>query len=153
MFFGDDEIDGEDEGPKVWKVVQPTKFAKELCKTVAEEGGFSYKDMKRYISVSQVKQYLMEYAHEIDEKGRPTIAEDAVDNVCEAIHHHLVGFDLTVAAGSGMLECYWDNEANTMMFMAPPKPEVEEPPQSFFDELKRIEEKLEELDNEEGEDE
>lgn len=153
---GSDEYN-EEKGQKTWKVVQPTKFAKELCKTVAQEGGFSYKDMKRYISVSQVKQYLLEYANEVDEKGRPTIAESAVDDVCEAIHHHLVGFDLTVAAGSGMLECYWDNEANTMMFMAPPKPDIEEPPESFFEELRRTEEQLkklaEEEEKEKGEDE
>lgn len=95
-------------------ITEPTKFAKHIGKLVAGESGFSMKEVKKLISVRQIKNYIKEVGTR-DGKSY-TISHEELDEVCLRIHEHIIGYDLTKAASEGMLEMYWDDKANTMMF-------------------------------------
>lgn len=105
---------------KKWEILEFTPFAKYLGKLVAKESGFSFKETKSMISVRQIKNYI-EFRGEPDEEDENKIyvTDEIVELICEDIHHHMIGFDLTKSAAKGMLDMYWDDEYNTMMFRTP----------------------------------
>jgi len=138
MDFGDGEYDydegfGGDEqsNSQFWKITKPNALAKYIGKLVAKESGFSPRDMKQLISVKQIKGYMEEVA-EKDDEGSMMVNQQYMQDICDLVHAHLVGFDLTKAAAEGMLECYWDDKENTMMFKAIDGHDIEEPPEEFF---------------------
>jgi len=103
-----------------YSITSPTKFAKYIGKTVAKESGFEMKEFKKLISVPQIKGYIKEVGKR--EGKTYSVSHDEIDELCLLIHEHTIGFDLTKAAAEGMLDCYWDEEQNTMMFRTnPPK--------------------------------
>jgi len=142
MDFGDNDFDydegfgGEGNETQFWKITKPNALAKYIGKLVAEESGFTVKDMKKLISVKQIKGYVEEVA-EKDEDGGMMVNQQYMQDICDLVHGHLVGFDLTKAAAEGMLECYWDDTENTMMFKAIEGHNIEEPPEEFFREMEK----------------
>ncbi len=103
--------DGEEER---YYITEPTKFAKHLGRTVAREGGYEMREVKTLITVRQIKEYIKEVGQK-DGKSY-SISHEELDEIFIKIHEHIVGYDLTKAAASGMLEMYWDDTKNNMMF-------------------------------------
>ena len=106
---------GEAMGPNDrYMITEPTNFAKYLGKAVARESGFDMKEFKKLITVKQIKNYIKECAKR--EGKTYSVNYDEIDEICLRVHEHIIGFDLTKAAAKGVLDMYWDDKANTMMF-------------------------------------
>ena len=108
---------GEEDGDHRFYITEPTKFAKHIGKLVAKESGFAFAELKKLISVRQIKNYIKEVGAK--EGKTYTISHNELDEVCLRIHEHLIGFDLTKAAAEGMLDMYWDDKQETMLFSVP----------------------------------
>ena len=103
-----------------YEVTQFTPFAKHLGKLVAKDNGFSFKETKALISVRQIKKYIRERAYKDPQDTKRIFVDDKiVEDICNDIHNHMIGFDMTKAAVKGMLDMYWDDDTNTMMFRTP----------------------------------
>ena len=66
------------------------------------------------------------------EKGI-TLSYQELDEIFMRIHEHIVGYDLTKAAASGMLEMYWDDKLNNMMFTVSKDDHLLDPDDLFGD--------------------
>lgn len=132
-----DEFDYNDgDSGDRWKITKPNALSKYIGKLVADEGGFTMADIKKLISVKQIKAYVTEVAKR-DEDNALIVNSEDMQNICDMVYSHIVGFDLTKAAARGMLECYWDDEENTMMFKAINGHDIDDAPE---DVLRRMEE-------------
>lgn len=112
----DDDYEEENDDHRYY-ITEPTKFAKHIGKLVAKESGFEMAELKKLISVRQIKNYIKEVG---TKEGKTyTISHNELDEACLRIHEHLIGFDLTKAAAEGMLDMYWDDTQATMLFAVP----------------------------------
>ena len=118
--FREEDYEGEgmDISKERFKITKPSNFAKYLGKTVAKESGFEMSEMKKLISVRQIKNYIKEVGQ--PEGKTYSLDVNEIDEVCLRIHEHIIGYDLTKAGAEGMLEMYWDDNQNTMMFSVLP---------------------------------
>jgi hypothetical protein len=129
----DDNNEYDAESKERYYITSPTKFAKHIGKLVAQESGFEMEELKKLISVRQIKNYIKELG---TKEGKTyTISHEELDEVCLRIHEHIIGYDLTIAAAGGTLEMYWDDTQNTMLFSVPALKDI--PPEHkklYFDE-------------------
>ena len=95
------------------------------------EGGFEMRHVKKLITVKQIKNYIKEVGKK-DGKSY-TISHQELDEIFMRIHEHIVGYDLTKAAASGMLEMYWDDKLNNMMFTVSKDDHLLDPDDLFGD--------------------
>jgi hypothetical protein len=116
--FREEDYEGQDISQERFKITEPSNFAKYLGKTVAKESGFEMSEMKKLISVRQIKNYIKEVGQR--EGKTYSLNVDEIDEVCLRIHEHIIGYGLTKAGAEGMLDMYWDDEQNTMMFSVLP---------------------------------
>jgi len=91
------------------------KFAKHIGKSVAMDAGFDIQDLKKYISVKNIKGIIYQYS-EMDEQGNRLISEDMLNNICSDIFEWLIGVDLARMASEDIIDCAWDSEHNCMVF-------------------------------------
>lgn len=128
----DDGYSHEGEGEEDrYYITEPTKFAKHLGRSVAREGGFEMRHVKKLITVRQIKNYIKEVGRK-DGKSY-SISTEELDEIFIRIHEHIVGYDLTKAAASGMLEMYWDDKLNNMMFTVSKHDHLLDPDDLFGD--------------------
>ena len=99
----------------MYEIQDINKFSKNIAKAVAKYAGFSYKELRSYIKVANVKQIVEKYSS-FNQRGNLCIDEDEAEAACEEIFDWLVGVDLAKLASNGDLECYWDDEKNCMVF-------------------------------------
>ena len=98
----------------IYEIKSLNGFAKSLGKQVAREGGFSVKELRGYITVSNIKNMIKQHASK--QRGKLYIDEDRTHQVCEEIFDWLTGVNLAKLAAQDYLECYWDDKQNTMVF-------------------------------------
>tara|TARA_B100001778_G_scaffold302117_1_gene278568 strand:- start:2418 stop:2810 length:393 start_codon:yes stop_codon:yes gene_type:complete len=99
----------------VYVIQDINKFSKNIAKQVAKYAGFSYKELKSYIKVGNVKQIIQNHSS-FNQHGNMCINEEDAEAACEEIFDWLVGVDLAKLASNGDLDCYWDDEDNCMIF-------------------------------------
>lgn len=99
----------------IYEIQNLNKFAKSLGKMVAKDIGFSQKELKQYINVSNIKNLIIQYCNG-KIKGKLTIDEENTSRVCSEIFDWLIGADLARLAAEDVLDCYWDDKTNQMIF-------------------------------------
>lgn len=90
-------------------------FAKSLGKRVAQDCGFSVKELKSSISVNNVCALVKE--HSTIQDGVRYIDEEMAYVVCEEVLNWILGVSLAKMAANDEIDCYWNDEHNCMMFM------------------------------------
>tara|TARA_R110000868_G_scaffold554_3_gene4108 strand:- start:877 stop:1212 length:336 start_codon:yes stop_codon:yes gene_type:complete len=94
------------------------KFSKDLGKFVARVSGYRLSQIKKYIKVNNVKNIVKKYAKYNLPNNIYTLSEDDASEACEEILDWLVGVELASLAADDVLDCWWDDEKNQMMFEA-----------------------------------
>jgi len=98
-----------------YKIKNINAFCKSLGKNVAKEAGFTKKQLKKYIKVSNIKNMVKYYAT-VDSDGTFSIDDRRTAAICDEVLGWLVGVELASAAADGHLDCYWDDETESMVF-------------------------------------
>lgn len=92
------------------------KFSTKLAKFVARTSGYTFKELKAYIRPVNVKNIVKKHAKFVDDHY--VMTEDQSYEACEEILDWLVGVELAKLAADDVLDCYWDDESNQMVFKA-----------------------------------
>lgn len=90
-------------------------FSKALGRTIAEEAGFTTKELKSYIKVANIKSIIREHAR-VGEDGLLEINESRLDKISLDIFDWLAGVDLAKLTAEGLYDCWWDDEKDMMVF-------------------------------------
>lgn len=99
----------------IYKIENMNAFCKSLGKNVAKEAGFSKKELRKYIKVANIKNMVKYYAT-VGDDGSFTIDDRRTAAVCDEVLGWLVGVELASAAADGILDCYWDDKTESMVF-------------------------------------
>ncbi len=99
---------------KPYRFKNINKFSKNIAKLVARQGGYSYKELKSFINVGNVINIVKEYAHVEDDSF--TLTVDETNMICEEIFDWLVGVELAKLAADDVVDCYWDDKDEQMIF-------------------------------------
>tara|TARA_B100001778_G_C18423522_1_gene554377 strand:- start:439 stop:771 length:333 start_codon:yes stop_codon:yes gene_type:complete len=100
----------------IYEIKNLGQFAKGLAKEVARSSYFSFEQLKNYITVKNIKNIIKDYASK-DKKGCYVIDEIKANAACEDILDWLIGVDLARMCAEDILDCYWDDKQNCMVFM------------------------------------
>lgn len=100
---------------ETFRIKDLTKFAKKIGKTVALDSGFTIEDLKSYIKVSNIKQIILQHCV-VDEQRQILINEEILKTICSDIFEWLMGTDLAKMASEDIIDCYWSDENNCIMF-------------------------------------
>lgn len=73
-------------------------------------------DLDDFITLSQVKQLVINSSVGVDENGDYMITEDIFDAIFENIRDAIYQSGLSKLASKGIIECAWDDESNGMIF-------------------------------------
>jgi len=92
------------------------KFSKKLAKLVARESGYTMKELRAYIRPSNVKGIVKNYVEYDEVENMFVITEEAACEASEEILDWLVGVELAKLAADDVLDAYWDDETNQMVF-------------------------------------
>lgn len=98
-----------------YKIKNIDKFAKYIGRLVAKQSGFTSKEFKSYINISNIKNIIYNHAEKIDD-GSIALNEKTTNIIYSEIFDWLVGVDLAKLAADDILDCYWDNKRNCMIF-------------------------------------
>ena len=90
-------------------------LAKVLGKTVAKDSEFTFKQLKEYISVGNIKNIIQQYAEQ-NEYGEYSISNDDIQCVMVEIFDWLVSRELAALAAEDKVDCFWDDDKNEMVF-------------------------------------
>ena len=101
---------------EVYEIKNMGAFAKGLAKEVAKSSYFSYDQLKDYITVKNIKHIIKDYASR-NKKGRYYIGEKEASEACDEILDWLIGVDLARMCAADVLDCYWDDDKDCMVFM------------------------------------
>lgn len=91
------------------------KLAKHLAKNVAVDCGLTIEDLKQYMTVKNAISIIKENA-KINEKGEFLINTKILEKICLEMSGWLLGVNLAKLASDDVLDCYWDNRKNCMVF-------------------------------------
>lgn len=69
-----------------------------------------------FITLSQVKNLVIDHSMGIDENGYHLITENIFDDIFENIRHSIYQSGLSKLAAQNLIECAWDDETNEMVF-------------------------------------
>ena len=100
---------------KYMKIQNLNKFTKHMAKDICKLMDIEYKELKEYITFSQAKNLVKEYARD-DDDGCFSINQRRFDRLTEELHDWILGIELFKLTVKGDLDCYWDDDKNTMIF-------------------------------------
>lgn len=107
-------IEEEKESMKAHKFKDIRKFSLKIGKFVARSAGYTVKELRSFINVSNVEGIVRHHA--TMEEDSFTLSERQAEKICDEILDWLIGVELAKMAADDRLECYWDDEANEMVF-------------------------------------
>tara|TARA_R100000278_G_scaffold53223_2_gene44645 strand:+ start:684 stop:1007 length:324 start_codon:yes stop_codon:yes gene_type:complete len=90
------------------------KFSLKIGKFVARSAGYTIKELRSFINVSNVEGIVRNHA--TMEEDYFTLSEKQAENICDEILDWLVGVEIAKMAAEDKLDCYWDDEINEMVF-------------------------------------
>jgi len=99
---------------RMYEIKSLNQFAKSIGKEVAKDGGFSFKELKEYINVVNIKNIVKKHARVKNHKFY--INENETHQVCEEIFDWLTGVSLAKLAADDFLDCWWDDKQDCMVF-------------------------------------
>lgn len=91
-----------------------------IAKSVARQSGFSSKELRENIKVSQVKDIIIQYSRGsrgVKDEEHISIDEESLDEICDDILNWLVGVRLCKMCADDQLDCFWDDKTNQMKFI------------------------------------
>lgn len=91
------------------------RLAKILGKTVAKDADYSHSDLKRYISVGNIKNIIQKHIRK-DKSGRTVISSNGISDSMGEIFDWLTSREIASLAAQDKIDCFWDSEKNQMMF-------------------------------------
>lgn len=100
---------------KYMKIQNLNKFTKHMAKDMCKLMDIEYRELKEYITFSQAKSLVKEYARD-DDDGCFSINQRRFDRLTEELHDWILGIELCKLTVKGDLDCYWDDDKNTMIF-------------------------------------
>ena len=89
------------------------RCAKMIAKSVARLSGFSSRELRENIKVSQVKDIILQYSGDstgIKDEDHILLDEESLDEICDDILNWLVGVKLCKMCGDDKLDCFWDDK-------------------------------------------
>lgn len=95
-------------------------FCDELLKFVNINMGnqeSQWKQMLDFVSKEQVLNHVTNNSIGYDEENNVIITAKGFTDIASAVTNDVTGTMLSKLAAEGHLDCYWDDEANEMMFM------------------------------------
>jgi hypothetical protein len=99
----------------IYEIKNLNHFAKKLGKLVAKDAGFTQKELKESIKVVHIKNLICQYCNG-HKNGKLLIDENNTSIICSEIFSWLIGVDLAKMAAQDILDCYWDDNLNEMVF-------------------------------------
>lgn len=91
------------------------KMAKFMAKNVALDCGFSINELKQYMTVRNAVNIIRENAKK-DDDGNLLVNEKIIEKIHFEISSWLIGVNLAKMAAQDLLECFWDDKKNCMVF-------------------------------------
>jgi len=99
----------------MYKIKSINALAKTLGKTVAKDSDFTFKQLKEYISVGNIKNMISQHTKK-DECGYEVISNESINCIMTEIFDWLVSRELASLAAEDKVDCFWDDEKNQMVF-------------------------------------
>lgn len=90
------------------------KFSLKIGKFVARSAGYTVKELRSFINVSNVEGIVRQHA--TIEENCFKLSEKQAEKICDEILDWLVGVELAKMAAEGSLDCYWDDDRDQMVF-------------------------------------
>lgn len=103
------------EDNEMMRIKNISAMAKHLGKDVAKHRGIPLKNMKNYIKPSEIKSLINLYA-ERDKYGDLLVNNNILQRICNEIDSWVLGIELAKMASNDILETYWDDKTNGMVF-------------------------------------
>ncbi len=97
------------------KIKDIKKLAKHLAKNVATDCGFTIDELKEYMTVKNAIEIVKQHS-KINKNGEYLINTKILEDICLDISSWLLGVNLAKLAGEDILDCFWDNKKNCMVF-------------------------------------
>ena len=105
---------------EVYCIMNPEKYAEYIRKKVAETFAKDfYENLDEFVTIGQVIKFIEERAIGKDKEGRSLLDDKAYDTLFHTIRVRIYNTGIAKLAGSGELECAWDNKRNEMIFWGP----------------------------------
>jgi len=100
----------------MYEIENLNQFAKMIGLEVAKDAGFKKSDLKKYISVKNIKGIVKEHASKKRGSNKLWLTKTQAEVICEDIFEWLAGFELAKQAADDKLDCWWDDEKDRMIF-------------------------------------
>jgi hypothetical protein len=107
-----------------YEIEDVTQFSKKLAKSVARDGGYTFKELKEYINVGNVKKIVKKYSKL--KNGRWMTTDENIFAMSSEILDWLLGVETAKLAADDILNCYWSDEKEAFMFSAKDKKKFRE---------------------------
>jgi len=99
----------------LYKIKNLTTMAKHLGKDVARHRSIPITKMKEYITPREIKSIIKIYAVQ-DDHGDLLVNNKILQEICNEVDGWVLGLELARMASKGILESYWDDKSNCMVF-------------------------------------
>tara|TARA_B100000902_G_C27254687_1_gene887179 strand:- start:365 stop:703 length:339 start_codon:yes stop_codon:yes gene_type:complete len=100
----------------MYEIKNLNKFAKRIGLEVAKDAGFKKKQLTEWISVKSIKEIIKENASRKLGSDSLYVSRRQAENICEDIFGWLAGMNLAKLAADDILDCWWDDEKDCMVF-------------------------------------
>lgn len=97
------------------KIKNMAKAAKHLGRDAARNRGIPLSEFKKYITPKEVRSIIEQYAVR-DDNGDYMLNHKLLMKICEEIDSWILGIELSKMASTDMLDTYWDDDKNCMVF-------------------------------------
>jgi hypothetical protein len=97
------------------KIKHLKSMAKFMAKNVALDCGFSIKELKQFMTVNNAINIIKENAKK-DKDGNLLVNEKIIEKIHFEISSWLIGVNLAKLAAQDLLDCFWDEKKNCMIF-------------------------------------
>jgi len=99
----------------MYKIKSMKGFSAEIGKFVAKNAGYTKKEFQSFIKHSNLINIVKTYVQK--RNGSLFIDEESASKICDEIFDWLVGVEMSKLAAEDIIDCYWDNNKNQMVFM------------------------------------
>lgn len=90
-------------------------FSKKILSISCNEIGIDEAEYKDYITINNVEQIVKMHSKH-DENDDFFVDKDIVDKISDELQNWVLGVQLSKMCSEGKLDCYWDDEADCMVF-------------------------------------
>lgn len=89
-------------------------FSKKILSIACNDIGIDEVEYKNYINIDNVKQIVKMHSEESEDDFY--VNDDVIEKICDELQNWVLGVQLSKMCSEGKLDCYWDDEADCMIF-------------------------------------